>query len=109
MMSDNSEPSDGVSVSMSLSGEYNEVMSKLRIDTTGADILEPLLADAEAVLEAVDQLDGGTRSVVAEQLTDESSLSDDADAVVTLLQVLERYELVHLDGNTWKPGARLRE
>lgn len=53
------------------------------------------------------ELDGGTRSVIVDHLPAEMQYDYDADAVVDALQVLARYDLVVLKGNTWTPGPAL--
>ncbi|WP_284007000.1 hypothetical protein [Haloarcula pelagica] len=98
-----------VSVSMELSGDYEEVMSKLHSGDGGRTDLNPLLGDLEQLLETVVRINGGTRSAIAQQLPDDMTVSFDAQAVVDTLQVLERYDLVVLEGNTWKPGPALQE
>lgn len=108
-MSDGTDASDDVTVSMELSGPYDEVLSKLRPADESSAALVPLLEDLETLLETVVRIDGGTRSVIAEQLPAETTADLDAQAVVDTLQVLERYDLVVLDGNTWRPGPRLHE
>jgi endonuclease/exonuclease/phosphatase (EEP) superfamily protein YafD len=102
-----SEKTDSVTISVDIAGEYEEVMGKLRTDEDRPAILEPVLGDADTLLETVQRIDGGTRSAIATALPEESSMSEDADAVVDMLQVLERYDLVELEGNTWFPGPRL--
>jgi len=109
MDSDEGEQRDGISVSMNIEGEYTDVMSKLRTEASGSRLLDPLVEDADELLETVQRINGGTRSALARQIAETSSLSDDPDAVVELLQVLERYDLVTLEGNTWMPGSRLQE
>lgn len=103
--------SDGasVAVSMEISGTYDDVLSKLSASTATRGDIEPLVADIEVLLETLVQMDGGTRSAIAEQLPPEMTASFDAEAVVETLQVLERYELVELVGNTWKPGPALQD
>ncbi|QIO22065.1 hypothetical protein [Haloarcula sp. JP-L23] len=96
-----------VSVSMEISGSYEEVISKLETDTSGGVSLTPVLADFETLLETVVRIDGGTRSAIAEQLPADMNAAFDAEAVVDAMQVLERYDLVVLEGNTWKPGPQL--
>jgi len=107
-MADNEDEDTGdVSVSMQIDGPYNDVVSKLKAEETTQDILTPLLADMEILLETVERMGGGTRSAIADQLPAEMSADFDAAAVVETMQVLERYDLVILEGNTWKPGPRL--
>jgi hypothetical protein len=98
-----------VSVSMEISGPYSEVVSKLKSDKASVASLEPLTTDIEALLTTVQQIDGGTRSAIAENLPADTSIELDAQAVVETMQVLERYDLVVLEGNTWKPGPKLQE
>jgi hypothetical protein len=93
-----------------ISGPYDEVVARLR--STGSDdrtLLEPFVDDVETVLETVVRIDGGTRSVIANHLPAETAAEFDGEAVVETLQVLERYDLVVLEGNTWRPGAALAE
>lgn len=109
-MAEDSEPNgESVSVSMELTGEYEDVMSKLQAGGGGRTELEPLVADVELLLETVVRMDGGTRSAIAQQLPGETTADFGPQAVVDTLQVLERYGLVVLEGNTWKPGPRLGE
>jgi hypothetical protein len=83
-----------------------------RLGSAGSDedpLLKPFVADVEALLETVVRIDGGTRSVVADHLPAETAAEFDAEAVVETMQVLERYDLVVLEGNTWRPGPALAE
>lgn len=96
-----------VTVSMEISGNYDEVMSKLAMEDGGSTSLVALLDDLEQLLDTVVRMDGGTRSAIAQQLPDDMAVDFDAQAVVDTLQVLERYDLVILEGNTWKPGPKL--
>ncbi|MFB6224431.1 MAG: hypothetical protein ABEH86_12265 [Haloarcula sp.] len=98
---------ESVSVSMEIAGDYEEVMSKLSTEESEPTSLAPLLEDLEILLETVVRMDGGTRSAIAQKLPDNMTVSFDAQAVVDTLQVLERYDLVILEGNTWKPGPQL--
>ncbi|WP_254273564.1 hypothetical protein [Haloarcula marina] len=96
-----------VAVSMEITGSYDEVMSKLDTTASAGPSLGPLNADVERLLETVVRINGGTRSAIAEQLPADMSVAFDAEAVVETMQVLERYGLVVLEGNTWKPGPEL--
>lgn len=96
-----------VSVSMEITGEYDEVLSKLSTDGTDGDELVPLTADLGTVLATVDRIGGGTRSAVADSLPEEMAVQYDPEGVVTALQLLERYGLVTLDGNTWYPDGHV--
>lgn len=109
-MSENDDAEENtVSVSMELSGDYEDVMSKLHAGDGRRTDLNPLVSDLDVLLETVVRINGGTRSAIAQQLPDEMAASLDAQAVVDTMQVLERYDLVVLEGNTWKPGPTLQE
>lgn len=104
---DNTEGKNGddVNVTVELTGTYDDVVSKLSIDGTGQRRATELLADLEAVLETIDRIDGGTRSAVAENLPAEMTVAYDPEELVDVLHVLERYDLVRLEGNTWYPAT----
>jgi len=106
-MSDGIDEDGDVTVSMELSGPYDEVLSKLQPAEAAEESLVPLVADMETLLETVVSIDGGTRSVIADALPADTAAEFDPGAVVDALQLLERYDLVVLDGNTWRPGPRL--
>ncbi|MFC7028055.1 hypothetical protein ACFQJ5_11455 [Halomicroarcula sp. GCM10025324] len=107
-MDDESETeSDTVAVSLEITGNYDDVMDRLQQPSNGSPGLDPLMGDLETLLETIVQMDGGTRSAIADRLPDAMAVSFDAQAVVDTLQVLERYDLVTLEGNTWKPGPNL--
>lgn len=109
MAEDQQDDDETVSVSLEITGGYDEVMERLQSSPKSVSSLKPLLADLEILLETIVQMDGGTRSAIAQELPDEMTVTFDAQAVVDTLQVLERYELVVLEGNTWKPGPKLHD
>lgn len=109
MGSDNSEEIESVRVSMEIEGEYEDVLSKLATDGSRSERYTSLVEDMDAILETVLRIDGGTRSAIADSMPDETTAPYDAEAVVTALQVLARYDLVELEDNTWRPGPALRE
>jgi hypothetical protein len=109
MSDDEAEAADDVSVSMEITGRYEEVVSKLKSEQSRPDTLAPLASDVEILLETVQRMGGGTRSAIADELPGEMAADYDAAAVVETMQVLERYDLVVLEGNTWKPGPRLAD
>lgn len=99
---------ENVSVSMELSGDYEQVMSKLGSSARRNPAVETMTDDLMVLLETVDRIGGGTKSAVASALSDDTTVAYDADAVVEALQVLARYDLVVLKGNTWNPGPALQ-
>ena len=109
MSEDTGNDTDTVSVSMEIAGRYEDVMGKLHPKESRQPGIEPFIQDLEALLDTVVQMGGGTRSAIAQQLPSDMAASYDAQAVVDTLQVLERYDLVVLDGNTWKPGPKMEE
>jgi len=109
MSEDSGEDGDTVTVSMEITGRYEDVMGKLRSNEPQRTDIEPFIHDLEVLLDTVVQMGGGTRSAIAGQLPSDMGASHDAQAVVDTLQVLERYDLVVLDGNTWKPGPKLTD
>ena len=102
MTDSESANNDVIRVSMELSGPYEDVMEKLGSKTGPDDSIEPLLGDVEQVLDTVEQMQAGTRSTIAAELPAEMTVDYDAESLVDLLQVLKRYGLLELDGNTWK-------
>jgi hypothetical protein len=98
---------EDVDITVELTGEYDAVVDKLQLSTDEQEALGPVMADFSRLLETVRRLDGGTRSVIVDQLPPEMHHAYDAEAVVDALQVLARYDLVALDGNTWIPGPAL--
>ena len=100
--------SDKVSVSMEITGPYDDIMARLKYDQDERDVLDPFIHDVELVLSSIERMEEGTRSSIAENLPNEMSLDYDAEEVVNLLQVLKRYELVVLEGNTWKVSPKTR-
>lgn len=98
---------EAVHVSVELSGPYDAVTSKL-VSTESSDFLPKTFShDVQVILETVVRIDGGTRSRITDELPDEMGVEYDSEQLVNLLQVLAAYELVELDGNTWKPGSQL--
>jgi hypothetical protein len=96
-------------ISMELTGEYDDVVDKLQSTQTKYGNLDIVSEDMSVLLDTVVQLDGGTRSVIAEHLPDTLAADYDSQAVVDALQLLERYDLVVLEGNTWKPGSAVSQ
>lgn len=109
MSEDDSRPDDSVSVNVELTGSYEDVFSKLDSTSSDSPELEAVTADMATILDVVETIDGGTRSAVAQALPEEMTASYDAEEVVTVLQVLAEYDLVTLDGNTWRPGPALED
>lgn len=107
-MSEDSEKTDAqVETRVELTGSYQDVASVLGKPIDSAPELDPVLADAEAVLQIVGRTGGATKSRIADELPSDVTAELDSDAVIHILRVLELYSLVTLDGNTWRPGPAL--
>lgn len=107
MVEDKDEIDDDVHISAELSGPYSAVMSKLSAETPESLVPDTMVEDVHRILETVVSIEGGTRSRIAESLPEEMNMMYDSTQVVEVLQVLEAYDLVVLEGNTWKPGPEL--
>lgn len=103
------QPDDeSVSVSMKITGEYDDVISKLTTGTDRREELVPLFADLEILIETIIQMDGGTRSAIAQRLPADTAVSSDAESLVDIHNVLEWYDLVILDEKTGNPGPKFQ-
>lgn len=98
---------DEVQVDIELTGPYDAVVGKLHESAPGSRDLDPVVGDFGELLETITDIGGGTRSAIADELPADMAVSYDPQAVVDVLAVLERYDLVRLEGNTWKPGPAL--
>lgn len=99
------ERSNTVTVSVELVGDYEDILPKLRDPETEPGILHPVGADLSRILDTVERLDGGTRSAIVANLPEGMEHDYEAETVVDALQVLSCYDLVTLDGNTWKSSS----
>lgn len=104
-MSDNGETSSSVTTTVELSGTYDDVVDILGVEGTEYPELSVVADDLGAVLDVVARTGGATKSRIAEESS--TGADFDAEAVIHALRVLERYDLVQLDGNTWMPGPGL--
>lgn len=100
---------ESVDIIVEITGKYGDVVSKLRTPAPEPEKLAAVTSDLSILLDTVIQHNGGTRSAIADQFPPDMDHTYDAEAVVDALQVLEQYDLVILDGNTWYPGPTLRK
>lgn len=107
MEENEAENTDEVSVTIELTGNYADVVTKLRDSEVGDQYLDSVTHDLSILLETLGRMGGGTRSAIAEELPDDMIVEHDAEDVVTVMNVLAKYNLVRLEGNTWKPGESL--
>lgn len=104
----NDESGGSVTVSMEITGEYEEVMRRLGEGSAVSEDLAVVMEDLATIVEIVEDIDGGTRSKIADQLAGTTAIEYGPEDVVAALQVLERYGAVTLEGNTWKPSGQRR-
>lgn len=103
MENDNGSNGESVTVSMEIAGKYEDVMDRLDTDGARRTELATVTDDLAAIVETIEQTGGATRSNVADELSGRTAVEYGPEDVVPALQVLERYDVVALDGNTWKP------
>lgn len=106
-MSDDTDDADSVTATVELTGDYDQISTILAVDETAYPALSTVADDMGAVLDIVTRTGGATKSRIADELTGEVTAELDADTVIHVLRVLEVYQLVRLDGNTWRPGPAL--
>lgn len=102
MSEDESNHDKPVTVTMELNGEYGDIIGKLDTDGSERPAVASATEDFGRLLDTIEAIDGGTKSVILEHLPEDMAVTYDSETVVNALQVLERYDLVALEGNTWK-------
>jgi len=106
-MDDESESTDSVTTTVELSGEYEQVAEILAMDGTEYPELSVVVEDMGAVMDIVTRTGGATKSQIASELPPGIIADLSVDHVIHVLRVLELYDVVELDGNTWRPGPAL--
>lgn len=104
-MPEKTENEGSVTTTVELSGSYDDVVDILGVEGTEYPELSVVTDDLAAVLDVVVRTGGATKSGIAAE--SDANVDLDADAVIHAVRVLELYDLVQLDGNTWKPGPAL--
>ena len=107
VMADEDETGDSVTATVELSGDYDEIAEILAVEGSDYPALSTVAEDMGAVLDIVTRTGGATKSRISEELSPDVTGELDVDSVIHVLRVLEVYELVRLDGNTWRPGPAL--
>lgn len=105
MGKNDSKNHNSVNINVELTGEYDEVVDIISQDKNTHGEMNQIVSDFATIVETIEQLDGGTRSRIAESLPESFSLDLTGEELVGILRVLEYYDLVHLDQNTWKPAS----
>jgi hypothetical protein len=99
---------ENVSATVELSGSYEQIAELLGQSGDESQRFEPIVADLNAVLETVVRTDGATKSQLVEALP--ATAGDlDTESVIHALRLLEQYDLVTLDENTWRPGPDVQD
>lgn len=106
MEDENREVGD-VDATIELTGSYERIAEIIGGSRVTGGELDAVVDDLEAVVEVVARTGGATKSGVAEELPSSVSADLDAESVIHVLRVLELYDVVVLDGNTWRPGPEL--
>lgn len=97
------DDTENVSATVELSGSYEQIAGLLGQSDDESQKFEPLVADLNAVLDTVVRTEGATKSQLVEALP--ATAGDlDTESVIHALRLLEQYDLVTLDENTWRPG-----
>ena len=101
------DDSENVSATVELSGSYEQIAELLGRSGDERRDFESIVADLNVVLDTVVKLDGATKGRLVDALP--ATAGDlDTESVIHVLRLLEQYDLVALDGNTWRPGQELR-
>lgn len=101
------EVAGDVDARIELTGHYEDVMTIVGAEGLEYPELETVIEGMTAVLVAVERTGGGTKSRLAEELPSDLSPELAGEDVGEILAVLAHYDLVELEGNTWKPGPKL--
>lgn len=96
-----------VTTKVELSGKYDDIVDIMAGNELEYPQMSSTVADMAAVLDIVTRTGGATKSRIAAALPTGVATDLDAESVIHVLRVLELYDLVHLDGNTWRPGPAL--
>lgn len=108
-MSDDTESSEEIRTTVEIEGRYEQIADLLGSNESEYAQLGAVEDDMVSVLRIVTRTGGATKSRIAEELPSDVAADLDSDAVIHVLRVLELYDLVELDGNTWRPGPALAE
>jgi len=79
------EKSGEVSVTVELSGEYDDIMSRVMVDDRSRQEIQSVVKDFERLLDTIDAINGGTKSVIVENLPGDMAVDYDSDTVVSAL------------------------
>jgi hypothetical protein len=95
---------EAVQATVELTGNYQQI-SEL-IGDSGADDrgFQQVVGDLETVLETLIETEGATKSRLVEELPATMEADLDGESVIHVLRLLELYDMVTLDENTWRPG-----
>lgn len=98
---------ESVEAKVELTGAYADVISVVGEGGFEYGGLGAVVDGMTAVLRAVEQTGGATKSALAAELPDGEATGLSGDEVGTILAALELYGLVELEGNTWTPGPEV--
>lgn len=95
---------EDVETTVELTGNYEQVSELLGNSGDSGGRFEPIVGDLETVLETLIEAEGATKSRLAEELPATMAADLDGESVIYVLRLLELYDMVTLDENTWRPG-----
>ncbi len=103
-MSDKEFNHNAVETTVKLTGRYENIAQILGESANVESKTRPVADDLAVILDIVDRTGGATKSQIAEEASGDVTADIDGDSVIHALRLLALYDLVTLDGNTWRPG-----
>lgn len=98
------EEQKAVEATVELTGNYEQISELIgKSDEDGHEFGE-IVGDMETVIETLIETEGATKSRLVEELPATMAADLDGESVIHVLRVLELYDMVTLDENTWRPG-----
>jgi len=107
-MPNDEEEFESVSAMVELSGKYEDIARILDVPERDYPRSMVVVDDMDIVIEIIARTGGATKSHIVDELPSNVTADLDSQNVVHVLRVLELYDLVQLDDNTWRPGPELQ-
>jgi hypothetical protein len=103
-MSNEESDHNTVETTVKLTGRYENIAQIIGESANVESKTRPVADDLAVILDIVDRTGGATKSQIAEEASGDVTADIDGDSVIHALRLLALYDLVTLDGNTWRPG-----
>lgn len=94
-----------VEAKVELTGSYERIAEIISENGSEKREFTDIFEDFKAILATIDRLEGGTRSRIASELPESTSIDIDGENVIDILRVLELYGIVELDQYTWRRAS----